>query len=137
MPNLAVTLTAFLLGSMVFFAAVVTPAVFKFLPRGEAVLYLRGLFPRYYTWGAISAALAAVAAWPSDITSGIILAAVAVAFLGVRQLLLPQINVAREGRVAGNEVASRRFALLHRLSVLINLGQMVALVVVLMLVSTG
>ena len=68
---------------------------------------------------------------------GIILAAVAVAFLGVRQLLLPQINVAREGRVAGNEVASRRFALLHRLSVLINLGQMVALVVVLMVVSTG
>jgi uncharacterized membrane protein len=131
--NPALILTAVLLGSMIFFAAIVTPAVFRFLERENAAAYLRGLFPRYYLWGAVVGVLAAAAAWPSDRVSGIILAVVATAFLAVRQLLLPPINIAREGRAAGNEAASRRFSFLHRLSVIINLAQMIALVVVLVL----
>jgi hypothetical protein len=129
--NFALILVAFLLGSMIFFAAIVTPAVFKFLEREQAGIYLRGLFPRYYMWGAIVAALAAVLAWPFDSFSGVVVAVVATAFIGVRQLLLPPINVARKGRAAGDEAASKKFAALHRLSVIINLGQMIALVVVL------
>lgn len=131
--NLALILIAVLLGSMIFFAAIVTPAVFKFLEREQAAMYLRGLFPRYYMWGAIVAVLAAAVSWPADSISGVVLAVIATAFIGVRQLLLPPINVAREGRAAGDEVASRKFASLHRLSVIINLGQMIALVVVLAL----
>jgi hypothetical protein len=131
--NLALILIAFLLGSMIFFAAIVTPAVFKFLEREQAATYLRGLFPGYYVWGAIMAALAAAVAWPVDNVSGVVLAVVAAAFVGGRQLLLPPINVAREGRAAGDEAASKKFTALHRLSVIINLGQMIALIVVLAL----
>ena len=131
--NFALILVAFLLGSIIFFAAIVTPAVFKFLEREQAGIYLRGLFPRYYMWGAIVAALAAAVSWPVDSISGVVLAIIATAFIGVRQLLPPPINVAREGRAAGDEVASRKFASLHRLSVIINLGQMIVLVVVLAL----
>jgi len=130
-PNIALILTAFLLAGMFFFAAIFTTTVFKFLGRANAAADLRGLFPRYYIWVAIVGLLAAVLIWPSDQVNGIILVVVAIAFIAVRKLLLPQINIAREGRAAGNEAASQRFSLLHRLSVIIYLTQMIALVAVL------
>ncbi len=126
-PVFAVTVTGALLGSMVFFAAIVAPAAFRLLPDDIRPRYLGGIFPRYYLWGAIVAALAAVASFPVSTTAAVTLALVALAFVGVRQLLLPPINRAREGRAAGEAEAATQFARLHRISVLINLTQMIAL----------
>ncbi len=135
-PILPVIAASFLLGSMIFFAAVTAPAVFKFLPEDSAGRYLRGVFPRYYLWGAVCAAIAAILSLPVSLIPGGLLLFVALAFLGVRQILVPRINEAKEGRAAGDDAATARFARLHRLSVLINLAQMIALVAVLVLLAT-
>ena len=136
-PALSLIAASFLLGSMVFFAGVTAPAVFAFLPEDARGPYLRGVFPRYYAWGIGVAAIAAALAVPADILSAAILGLVAAAFLGVRQVLVPRINVAREGRAEGIEAAKAEFARLHRLSVLINLGQMLALAAVIFLLGKG
>jgi hypothetical protein len=136
LPILAVIAASFLLGSMIFFAAVTAPAVFKFLPEESAGQYLRGVFPRYYLWGTICALIAAVLSLPVSLISGGLLLCVASAFVGVRQILVPRINAAKEGRTAGDDAATARFAKLHGLSVLINLAQMIALIAVLVLLAT-
>ena len=116
-----------LLGSMVFFAAVVAPSAFRFLTQDMSGQYLRGVFPRYYLWCAILGVLAAALAVPVSAAAGVVLAIVAAAFIAVRQLLLPRINAAREARLAGDAAGQARFASLHRISVIINLSQMLAL----------
>ena len=136
-PALSLIATSFLLGSMVFFAAVAAPAVFAFLPEDMRGLFLRGIFPRYTAWGIAVAAIAAALAFPADMLSAAVLGLVAGAFLAVRQGLLPRINQARDARAAGDEGAKADFARLHRLSVLINLAQMLALVAVIFLLAKG
>jgi len=136
LPILPVIAASFLLGSMIFFAAVTAPAVFKFLPSDAAGQYLRGVFPRYYLWGTVCALISAVLSLPVGPIPGGLLLFVALAFLGVRQILVPRINEAKEGRAAGDDAATARFARLHRLSVLINLAQMITLIVVLVLLAT-
>jgi uncharacterized membrane protein len=127
MPELAVIASSLVLGSMVFFAAVVAPAAFRFLEPDAAAAYLRGLFPRYYLWGVITAVISAALAAPVNGTMAAVLAVVALAFAGVRQVLVPRINDARDGRAAGDLAAAATFRSLHRISVLINLAQMSAL----------
>jgi hypothetical protein len=72
--------------------------------------------------------LAALGIWYRG--EAVALAAVGVAFVLVLALLLPAINRARDGRDAGDEKATARFQRLHRLSVAINLGQMIVVAVV-------
>lgn len=127
---LAFSVTGALLGSMVFFAAIVAPAAFQLLPDDVRPRYLSGIFPRYYLWGGIVAALAMVAAIPVNTGAAVTLALIALAFIGVRQLLLPPINRARDGRAAGDPQAAALFGRLHRISVCINLIQMLALIAV-------
>jgi hypothetical protein len=52
--------------------------------------------------------------------------AVTFGFVIVRYGLIPKIEIAREGRAQGDEAARAQFATLHRLSVFINLAQMLA-----------
>ncbi len=135
MGGLAVAVTAMLLGSMVFFATIVAPVVFRFLPKDQRPKYLSGIFPRYYLWGAILAAVALVPAFLVDQTATALIACVLLGFFGVRQVLVPRIEVTREGRAAGNPAATEAFAKLHRISVHINLSQMFALLVSIILVE--
>ncbi|MCH7486821.1 MAG: hypothetical protein IIC04_07515 [Proteobacteria bacterium] len=82
-------------------------------------------------------AIAAALAVPADTLSAAILAGVAVAFLAVRQVVVPRINRARDARAAGDQAAKVDFARLHRLSMLINLAQMLALIAVIVLLIDG
>jgi hypothetical protein len=117
-----------LLGSMLFFAIVVAPAVFRALPGEPAGILLRALFPRYYLWGLVSAVLATLLAHFAKADGGVIVicAGVTVLFVFTRQQLLPAINRARDARGA-DEIAARRFRRLHGLSMLVNLSQMLLL----------
>jgi|TARA_B100000315_G_C14449243_1_gene528305 hypothetical protein len=124
----ATFLTALLLGGMVCYAFFLTPLVFRFLDGPIRADFLRRTFPVYYRSGAVLAILAALPIWYRGEAMG--LAAVGVAFVLVLALLLPPINRARDGRDAGDENAAARFQRLHRLSVMINLGQMVVVVAV-------
>ena len=124
----ATLLVALVLGGMVFFAAMFTPLIFAKLETETASGFIRQVFPVYYR---VMAALSIVAALPIWYRAEAwVMAAVAALFIVAMVALMPAINRARDARTAGDQAARRRFALLHRLSVLINLAQLVAVLVV-------
>jgi hypothetical protein len=127
---LALLLSGGLFGSMLFFAVVTAPTVFKALPEDQAGRFLRELFPRYYTWGMIVSFLAAVACVFLDRMDLVLTALVFALFVLARQVLMPRINTSRDAALAGDKAAARRFLRLHGLSVLINLVQMIILLAV-------
>ncbi len=118
--DIAALFAAAVLGAMLFFAAVVAPLVFAHFPEADAGAFIRRLFPRYYDVLAVVTALGSLFAVGSNV--GALMSAVMVLFVFSRFWLMPRINAARD---AGRE---GRFALFHRASVIINLGQMAALV---------
>jgi hypothetical protein len=130
MGLIALVLVAFVFGAMVFFAAVVTPVLFRRLSREAAGEALRRLFPAYYmTLGCAAAAAAVVYAVDASPASfnAMLLAAVAAGFFLARFVLLPRIDAARP---APGE-ASPHFSRLHRFSVVLNLAQLLVMLYVL------
>ena len=122
-------LLGLLVGSMLFFAIVVAPTVFRSLPGEQAGSFLRALFPRYYLWGGILACLGVpIAIFGSSTVMGIACALVALLFVYARQVLIPAINRARDAQLAGDGDAASRFRRLHLQSVLINLFQLLLLI---------
>ena len=123
-----------LLGAMLFFPIVVAPVVFTALPEAEAGRFLRALFPRYYLF-MISLSLIAfgvfqgVAGASIDATASVCLL-VALTTVWVRQSLVPRINDARDSQLAGDASAGQRFDRDHKVSVAINMVQLVALVAI-------
>ncbi len=132
--SLAALLSALALGGMVFFSFLTAPLVFKTLAPETAAAFMAAIFPVYYRLLAALTAAAAVLAWP--LAEAILLAAVGAAFVLLWLLLLPRIARHRAGRAQGDAAASAAFTRLHRLSVVVNLAQMVALVVVFMMLTT-
>lgn len=116
-----------LLGSMVFFAAVVAPVVFKSLEASQAGIYLRAVFPVYYAWGIIMATVIVISSYFIDHTILLIAAVITVLFIYTRQVLMPMINNARDARLSGGEKEHALFKRLHFFSVLINLSQILLL----------
>jgi hypothetical protein len=119
-----------LLGIMLFFAASVAPTVFKTLPAEHAGVFLRKIFPVYYVWGIIIASITAVIAYNTDTAIFTLSTTIAILFVLTRQVLLPVINEARDGKIAGAPGAAVQFKRLHLVSVMINLTQMVLLFIV-------
>ncbi len=127
METLALYVVAATLGAMLFFAVGVAPTVFQALPIEQAGLFLRRLFPRYY----LALTLGSVVAGCLWISSAPLAAAVclliALSTLWIRQRLVPRINQLRDAELAGDAAAGARFATLHRISVIINMIQLLAL----------
>ena len=131
MLEFANALVLMLLGAMLFFPSVVAPVVFTSLPEAQAGAFLRSMFPRYYSFmialSLIAALLFLVATDESAEQAAMVCLFVGVSTLWVRQWLLPRINAARDARLAGDAEAGRRFDRDHKLSVGINLLQLVLL----------
>ena len=132
LPGLALLSLALLLGGMVFFAAVVAPLVFTRLPPEWAGRFIRQLFPRYYLWLIGTAGLAALALAPSRPADALAMALIAALTVWLRQGLMPRINQLSDAAQAGDAAAKPRFDRAHRLSVLLNMAQLVAVAVVLL-----
>jgi hypothetical protein len=113
------------LGAMLFFAGVVAPLTFRTLPSDVAADFIRALFPVYYAVLMAVTAAAALSLW--DRREAPVLAAVAVLFAFARWGLMPRINRARDLHLLGEAEEGKIFRRLHRLSVLINVAQMIAL----------
>ena len=127
--QLLIWLLGTLVGSMLFFAAIVAPTVFRALATDTAGVFLRRFFPLYFLWGLVLSILCTAAAFYSvNLIAGSICAAVALLFLYARFVLLGQINRARDLKLAGDVIGSKRFRSLHRRSVLINALQLVLLI---------
>jgi len=129
---IAVVCTALLFGGMAFFAAVVAPVIFTRLPPDMAGRFVRGLFPVYYLWVLGTAAAGAVALLPLRAPDALALAAIAGSTAWLRQSLMPRINALSDAAQAGDAAAKAGFDRAHRLSVIVNVVQMVVAAVVLM-----
>ena len=127
MEVVALYVIAGTLGAMLFFAIGVAPTVFQALPAEQAGLFLRKLFPRYYL-SLIIGSTAGGLLWlgTQPLASGVCLL-IAVSTLWIRQWLVPRINSLRDRELSGDVSAGEGFARLHRLSVAINMLQLLAL----------
>ena len=131
MLQFANALVLMLLGAMLFFPSVVALVVFPSLPEAQAGAFLRSMFPRYYAFmialSLIAALLFLVGSNQSALLATLVCLFVGVSTLWVRQWLLPRINAARDVQLAGDTEAGRRFDRDHKLSVSINLLQLILL----------
>ena len=132
MFDLAQSLVLLLLGGMLFFPIVVAPVIFMSLPEAQAGIFLRAMFPRYYVFMIV---LSLVASAMYQLSEGAVVSVAALVCLGVglstlwvRQGLLPRINAARDAQLAGDANAGEAFDRGHKLSVAINIVQLVLLV---------
>jgi Domain of unknown function (DUF4149) len=121
----ALLLSSLLFGGMVLFSFGFAVFVLKHLPTDVARSLIRKAFPIYYLLVAGVAVLAGLAALPSDPVSAAILLTIAVTTIAARQGLMLSINAATD---RGDR---RAFAMLHGLSVLLQIGQIVAAAIVL------
>ena len=127
METAAIVSISATLGAMLFFAIAIAPAVFQALPADQAGLFLRRLFPRYYAaliFGSSTAGLLLLTKYP--LYAGVCFL-IASSTLWVRQILVPQINELRDKELAGDPLAGAHFARWHRVSVAINLLQILAM----------
>lgn len=114
-------------GGMVFFSAVFSPLVFIKLPAETAGPFIRQVFPWYFAAVAATLGVAALGLLiAADLTWGLVLAAMALAGVANREVLMPAINRCRDRQLQGDTAAGKRFDRLHKASVVINLAQMVA-----------
>ena len=121
-------------GAMAFFAFVYAPLVFIKLGTETGGRFIREVFPVYYvTMGATSVAAAVLLAFASATrgTDALAMACIGLVFFLTRFALLPIINRNRDAGQAGDLAAKKRFDALHRASVVVNLLQMLAVLVVL------
>ena len=113
-------LLAVLIGSMVFFMAVVSPSVFATLSTNASSKLLRTIFPRMFLFGFIIAILSLVLCYiSSNILNSILLIIVAMSFIINRNYLTPKINDFRDKELEGDKKASSSFKYMHLLSVLL------------------
>ena len=122
-----IALTAWV-GSILFFSFGVAPIVFQVLDEKSGGKFLRGLFPRYYLWGALASAVAlpAYVAGPLcyqefrgpmvGVQAMVILAGILSMLYGGNSLT-PAINQARD---AGPRGPASEFDQLHRRAVRLN-----------------
>jgi hypothetical protein len=109
-----------MIGIMLFFTVVVAPTVFKVLPVEYSSKYVRNFFPKYYaTLGLIT--IVSVFTAP-DGNSQLLLAICAALFAFTLFYLTGKINLAKD------EGKSRQFHILHGLSVVINLFQLITFI---------
>jgi hypothetical protein len=113
---------ALVLGGMFFFAAIMTPLVFTKLPPEISGPFIRQAFPVYSQAKAGMTLVAAITIWNYSLSLN--LAGVFIFFIWGWLWLMPKINYYRDEQLRGNEKAGKSFNLLHRVSVVINLGQM-------------
>ena len=115
-------LLAILIGSMIFFMAVVSPSVFATLSTNASSKLLRTIFPRMFLFGFIITILSLVLCYiSSNILNSILLIIVAMSFIINRNYLTPKINDFRDKELEGDKKASSSFKYMHLLSVLLFL----------------
>ena len=116
-----------LLGGMIFFPAVVAPAIFSSLDIKTSGVILRRLFPNYYLFIIV---MSFIAGFFGKIASAATAACIFifVTTVLVRQILLPKINQWRDEELGGSLESAKKFSRSHRLTVILNLLQMALIV---------
>ena len=128
-------LTAALFGSMLFFSFVMAPLIFTQLDEATAGRFIRAVFPWYYVvLGKLSMLAGILLFLAAPLEAGVMLGIASLALFS-RQILMPRINRLRDRALEGDREADRQFNHLHRLSVAINMVQLVGVTTVLILLA--
>jgi amino acid transporter len=130
MEDLANNFATGLLFVMLFFSISITRNVHKTLDRENAGNLLRIIFPEYFFWGVCISFLSTILFFFSKQNlQTIIIFVVFLSSVFSRYFLIPRIDNARNLMITGNENASKKFSNLHRISVSINLLQIILLLI--------
>lgn len=127
---LAFWLSAAIAGAMLFLMAA-TPVIFRTLAAEEARRLTRALFPVYHlALGAAALLAAGLSALGGRVDAAIVLALLAAGFAYARQSMLPRINALKDRALAGDETAQADFDRTHRMSVTLNMMQLLGFLAV-------
>lgn len=117
---LSLYLIAGIVGVMLFFSVAIAPAIFKVLPQEWASVYVRSFFPKYYLVLGICSLLAGF--FSHEIKIQIMALTSTVLFALSLWVITPKVNAAKD------ENDTKRFNILHGLSVAINMIILVILI---------
>jgi formate-dependent nitrite reductase membrane component NrfD len=113
---------ATLFGGMMTFQLLFAPLIFIKLENATARSFIRGFFPFYYLYFAILSGIATGLSFLDELMlPAALLAACFVGFLTSRQILMPLANKATD------QGLKKQFDFYHRLTVLINTAQLIAI----------
>ena len=113
---------SFLLGVMISFMVITTPSVFKTLDGENSKNFLRFIFPRLFDFCfLISAAIFFLSIFGDFVHSALTALILAISFLFNRYFLTPRINKMRDLSIAGHRSYERSFKVLHLVSVILYL----------------
>ena len=117
---ISIYLIAGVVGVMLFFSVAVAPTIFKTLPQEWAGVYVRAFFPKYYAVLGVTCLVAALLTnLPAIKHSAFTCAALFAISLFV---LTPKVNAAKDNN------QTKRFNLLHGLSIGVNVVQLLLLI---------
>lgn len=120
--EIALFLNAILLGTMVSFIVVTSPAVFKTLDKEYSQKFLRYIFPRLFNFCFLISALTILLFALGDFLYGTIVSIViATSFLFNTYVLTPRINIVRDLSLTGDKASKKLFKNLHLTSVVLYL----------------
>ena len=120
--EIALFLNAILLGTMVSFIVVTSPAVFKTLDKEYSQKFLRYIFPRLFNFCFLISALTILLFALGDFLYGTIVSiVVAISFLFNTYVLTPRINITRDLSLTGDKASEKLFKNLHLTSVVLYL----------------
>lgn len=133
LQNIALTMVKFsipfLVGSLIFFSAIVAPTTFINLDQKNARKFIRNIFPKLYMWAHLLSLIIALLLIFYDFILGAITLMVSFGFLFSRQYLVKWINAISDVKIK-NKQQQKRFNLLHSLSVMIFISQIICLSVI-------
>jgi hypothetical protein len=116
--NLVTFLIPFLMGSLIFFSAIVAPNTFINLDEKNARKFIRTLFPKIYTYAAIISLLIAVLLLFDKVFYSFIFFIISLGYFYSKFFLMKKINDASDLK------DERKFKVLHRFSVIIFVLQL-------------
>ena len=111
----------FLLGSLLFFSAIIAPTIFKTLDAKNSRIIIRNIFPKLYTWSIIICSLLFFSTLFFSFNLAILSFIILLFYIFGRQFLMPKINFLSDN----NE--NKKFAFYHSISVTIFIIQILAL----------
>ena len=127
-------LISLLIGSMIFFTAVVSPSIFASLSSNASSKFLRLVFPRMFLFGIIITSLCfLLSILLNNNLVSILLAIITLSFFLNRNYLTPRINKYRDEELEGNQRAVTLFKRMHLLSVLLFVLNFILLISIMLI----
>ena len=116
-----------LLGSMIFFSVIVAPNVFVTLDSKNSRKFIRSIFPKLYLWGLAISFVCCLILYKYSLKLFVLCSVIFLGFLISKQILVPSINQASDNN------KKKKFRLLHNLSVIIFITQILLIIFILFL----